>query len=78
MTAPRNRSIEFALVGGAAGLLASFCAWVFLGMVTGVIMMCAWAPEWWVRTYLALAVSVPAGGTWGAVRARRGYLRRQR
>ena len=72
----QNRAFAVAAVCGLAGFLGAFVAWYLLGFVTGVIAMCAWAPEWWVPIYFALAIAVPVVAVWIAIRARRSYLQR--
>ena len=53
-----------ALLAGAGSLVAEFYAYLFLGAATGVIAMCAWAPEWWAFTYLALLPLLPVCAAW--------------
>ena len=72
----QKRSIGMAVMGGLAGLLGSYIAYLLLGFFTGVVAMCSWAPEWWIHAYFALAVIVPVCGIWLAVKARRSYLQR--
>ena len=72
----QKRSFVVALLGGAVGLAGSYIMFIAFGMVTGVVAMCAWAPEWWVHVYTGLAVLIPFGAAWSAVKARRMYLRR--
>jgi hypothetical protein len=64
------------LASGAAGFAVSLVVYVFLGMLTGVVAMCASAPDWWILTYvIAGIVLVPAGSAAGAVYGRRRYCR---
>jgi branched-subunit amino acid ABC-type transport system permease component len=72
----RNRSLIVAAVGGLAGLLGTYVAYMLLGVATGVIAMCSWAPNWWVHVYFALAFSIPVVSVWLALEFRRSYLRR--
>lgn len=72
----QKRSIVVALASAAGGTVAAYLAFIFIGMVTGVIAMCAFAPEWWARIYPAFAVLIPLTGIYVAIRARRAYLRR--
>jgi hypothetical protein len=72
-----KRSYLVALLAGMAGAAGGFAAYLFLGMATGVVAMCGWAPEWWAHAYFFLAVVVPAVGVWAGVAARRSYLWRR-
>jgi hypothetical protein len=73
----QNRSLAVALVGAVAGFVGTYAAYLLLGMFTGVIAMCASAPEWWMHAYVPLAfVMIPAGTAWVAIVWRRSYLRR--
>ena len=57
---------------GAAVFLAvisfGYAAYLMLGVVTGVLAICAWAPEWWAFTYLLLGLSLPIFAVWAGIR----------
>jgi xanthosine utilization system XapX-like protein len=73
----QKRSLGVALVGAICGLLGTYVAYLLLGFFTGVVAMCATAPEWWMHLYFPLAFAViPAGSAWVAIAWRRAYLRR--
>ena len=72
----QKRSLLVALAGAGAGLVGTYAAYLLLGMVTGVVAMCSWAPRWWSQAYFALAFVVPAGAAWVAIVWRRAYLHR--
>ena len=73
----QKRSLGVALIGAVAGFVGTYAVYLLLGMFTGVVAMCATAPEWWIRLYIPLAfVVVPAGTAWVAILWRRSYLRR--
>jgi ABC-type multidrug transport system permease subunit len=73
----RKRSILLATMVGLGGLAGLLAAYMLLGVVTGVIAMCSWAPRWWVFAYFALAFTLPALAVSLAIRSRRWYLRRR-
>jgi hypothetical protein len=73
----QKRSILLATIVGLAGLAGLLAAYMSLGVVTGVIAMCSWAPAWWVLVYFVLAFTLPAVAVWLAIQSRRWYLRRR-
>jgi len=74
-----KRSVAVALGGAVAGFIGTYAAYLLLGLLTGVVAMCATAPEWWIHLYIPLAfVVVPAGTAWVAILWRRSYLRRHK
>ena len=78
MATHRKRSYLVAVLSGTAGVFGASVAYMFFGMVTGVIAMCSgWAPQWWVHVYCGFAIVVPMFGVWFAVHSRRRYLRVQ-
>ena len=77
MTHHQKRSFAMAFVGALAGLVGTYGAYLLLGAFTGVVAMCASAPEWWMHLYCPLAfVVIPAGAAWMAIAWRRSYLKR--
>ena len=67
-----SRSWRFVLLTGFWGLGGSIVAALFfllLGMITGVIASCAFAPEWWQSVFPIVAVvGIPVMGVAVAVR----------
>ena len=71
----QNRSYFVALLAGGAGLLGGLVAYLLLGVATGVVAICSgWAPSWWQKAYLLLAIALPALEIWAGAIARRSYL----
>jgi hypothetical protein len=76
VVAYQKRAWLIAVLSAALGLAGTYVAYLFLGVATGVISMCASAPDWWVKVYLAGFFLVPAAAPLAAIRGRRWYLRR--
>lgn len=72
----KKRSWLVAVIATMLGFIGLGIAYILLGLVTGVIAMCGWAPEWWAVIYFALAFTLPVLAVIIGVRARRAYLRR--
>jgi hypothetical protein len=74
----QKRSWLIFALGTVAGLVGLFIAYIFLGMATGVVAMCGWAPRWWYNVYFVLAFTIPAAAVWLGSVSRRAYLRNRR
>jgi hypothetical protein len=72
----QKRSLVVAALSGLASLVGGYVAYLYLGVATGAIAICAWAPRWWVGVYFTLALALPGLCVWLAVKSRRWYLRR--
>ena len=76
MAYERTRANVVALVVAAGSLVVEHFVYLALGLATGVIAMCSWAPEWWALTYFALWPLIPVCAAGEGLRMRRLYLRR--
>ena len=74
----QKRSWLIFALGTIAGLVGLFFAYLFLGMATGVVAMCGWAPRWWYNVYFVLAFAIPAAAVWLGSASRRAYLGKRR
>ena len=77
MAKPFTTDDKAFFVSAWAGVLAFIPAslvYILIGMFTGVIASCLWAPSWWVYSYLVLFIAVLAFAGRSAVRAKRAYL----
>ncbi len=64
------RRVKLAFVSGLIGLLGcvfSYAGMIVLGIVTGVVASCSWAPDWWTASYpFVFVAGVPLGGAYSA------------
>jgi hypothetical protein len=73
----RAPAIAFGVVVALAVAIALWFGFIILGSATGVIAMCATAPEWWAALFLVLLfLGPPLAGLFAGLRVGRWYLRR--
>jgi type II secretory pathway component PulF len=63
-------------IGLLVSIAVTYLAWwafILLGVFTGVIGICAAAPEWWARAYLYFMPIIPAVGIAVGRKAARRY-----
>ncbi len=70
----------FGILLGAFGffcaVVSGFVFYVFVGVSTGVLALCASAPEWWCTVYLWLGAAIPVTGIWIWVQLTKWYIAR--
>jgi len=73
----RSRAIVFGLVAALIVGPALYVGFMCLGAATGVIAMCATAPDWWAYTFFGLLFICPlVGALIAGLGVRRWYLHR--
>lgn len=65
-----------AIAIGIAGFVGFYFCYILLGLGTGVIAMCATAPEWWCHTYLYSLYGTPLFAGWIGYYCGRRFLHR--
>ena len=77
-TAQRVKGLLLGIGVGILATLIAYVGYIFFGMLTGVIAMCASAPEWWIKTYFVLALCIPIIGFLCGRKAWKWYLKTQK
>jgi 4-amino-4-deoxy-L-arabinose transferase-like glycosyltransferase len=66
----RNR-VVLGVVLSLATISLGYVAYVELGAMTGVLAMCATAPQWWASTYVLIGISVRIIAVWAGIHVAR-------